>query len=88
MEGARLTMSELLLSISKHDGKDLGYFRDNLNELSHYFRSNYNSNLAISHCKMIVMKSDLRPNEGKAYCPICDLVEDLRDEMDGKNETT
>ena len=72
--------------IMPHDNKDIGYKRDSLNNLCHYFRSNENSGLAVSHCGVIELKDVLRNENGLSYCEICEQIENIRKEMDAKHE--
>ena len=72
--------------IMPHDNRDIGYRRDSFNNLCHYFRTNQNARLAMSHCGVIELKDALREDNGLAYCEACEQIENIRKEMDGKNE--
>ncbi len=69
-----------------HDEKDIGFRTCIQGGLQHYYRSHFRSGVAMSHCGLIAPKSNLVISYAALHCSYCSTIEDMRDELDGKND--
>lgn len=74
--------------IQPHDNKDLGWHVTKKHPTPHYYRSNGQSNIAISHCGAIEHKVDLAPASDVTRCEFCNFIEKLRKAVSDDTRTS
>ena len=58
---------------------DLGWMVTGGIHVSHFFRTNSRSNVAVSHCGVMLPKANLRAYKGAIRCGYCRIVQTEKD---------
>ena len=59
---------------------DLGWMVTDTIHAAHFYRTNSRSNVAVSHCGVMLPKAGLRAYKGAIRCGYCQAIQNIKDE--------